>query len=40
MIPIVGLWNILYATTTIIKHMESRLVDLDLPYIIILTLTI
>ena len=40
MILIVKLWNILYAAATIIKNMESCLVDLDLLYIIILTLTI
>jgi hypothetical protein len=33
-------WNILHATATIIKNIESCLVDLDLPYIITLTLTI
>ena len=37
---IVRPWNILYTTTTIIKNMESRLVDLDLPYIIIILLII
>jgi hypothetical protein len=37
---IVRLWNILYATATIVKNIESRLVDLDLPYMITSTLTI
>jgi hypothetical protein len=37
---IVKLWNILYATATIIKNIESRLVDLDLPYIMTSTSTI
>jgi hypothetical protein len=37
---IVRLWNILYATATIVKNIESRLVDSDLPYIITLTSTI
>ena len=33
-------WTILYTTATIVKNIESCLVDLDLPYMIILILTI
>ena len=35
MILIVRLWIILYTTATIIKNIESCLVDLDLFYIMI-----
>jgi hypothetical protein len=40
MILIIKPWNILHATATIIKNIESRLVDLDLFYIMTSTSTI
>jgi hypothetical protein len=40
MILIVRLWIISHATATIVKNIESRLVDSDLPYIMILISTI